>query len=40
MKEIKCNLPVQNVTADYSAKLKIDCELSRIKLPRKVPEGK
>ena len=30
--EIKCNLPVQNVMVHWSAKVKIDFELSRVKL--------
>ena len=38
--EIKCNLPVQNVKAHESTKVRIDFELSRVKLQRKVPEGK
>ena len=38
--EIKCNLPVQNVMAYLSAKVKNDFEISWVKCQRKLPEGK
>lgn len=38
--ETKCNLPMQNVMAYESAKVKMDFKLWRVKLQRKIPEGK
>ena len=38
--ETKYNLPMQNVMAYQSAKVKMDFKLWRVKLQRKIPEGK
>lgn len=38
MIDLKNSFPMQNVIAHWSAKIKIDFELSRVNFQRKVPE--